>query len=96
MLNLKRYPADTLTDVYNFSIANNGPIFYFRTNHNAPFFKVVSVDISKPRSEREWKEVFPENEDANLERVLAVGEDKLAVVYKRNVCLRFRNLQPLN
>ncbi|THH29783.1 hypothetical protein EUX98_g4402 [Antrodiella citrinella] len=66
-------------------IANDGTVFYFLTNHNAPQFKVVSIDISKPSSERVWKEIIPEDKDANLEDVLAVGGDKLSVVYKRNV-----------
>ncbi|TCD60280.1 hypothetical protein EIP91_010432 [Steccherinum ochraceum] len=66
-------------------IANNGSVFYFHTNQDAPQFKAVSVDISAPLSERTWKEVIPEDSGANLENVVAVGGDSLAAVYKRNV-----------
>ncbi|TCD62958.1 hypothetical protein EIP91_006189 [Steccherinum ochraceum] len=66
-------------------IANDGSVFYFHTNKDAPQFKVVSVDISTSPSERVWKDIIPEDKDAHLETVVAVGGDSLAVVYKRNV-----------
>ena len=71
-----------------FSIANDDTVFYFLTNSNAPQFKLVSVDISVPEAERVWKDIIVEDKDAHLENVIAVGGDKLAVVYKRNVSAR--------
>lgn len=43
---------------YSF-IDNDGPIFYFRTDKNAPRSRVIAVDIRKPGSEN-WKEIVPE------------------------------------
>ncbi|KAI0761741.1 hypothetical protein BC629DRAFT_1443455 [Irpex lacteus] len=48
-----------------------------------PQYKLVSIDIASEK--REFKEVIPEDKDAHLEDVLAISDDKLIVVYKRNV-----------
>lgn len=66
-----------------YSIANDGTKFYFKTNKDAPQYKLVSIDIASEK--REFKEVIPEDKDAHLEDVLAISDDKLIVVYKRNV-----------
>ncbi|KAH8092482.1 prolyl oligopeptidase [Cristinia sonorae] len=76
--------VDTFEAKYEY-VANDGPLFYFRTNHNAPQFKFVSVDISLPASERVFKEIIPEDKDAFLEDVLAINGNTLIVLYKRNV-----------
>ena len=43
-------PTDLVDDwIGGFSyIHNKGPLFYFKTNHNAPFSKVIEMDINKP------------------------------------------------
>ncbi|KAF7799102.1 hypothetical protein EIP86_010332 [Pleurotus ostreatoroseus] len=69
---------------YNY-IANNGTVFYFLTNKDAPQYKLISVDISEPPEQRHPKEVIPEDKDAQLEDICVVNNDILAVVYKRNV-----------
>ena len=66
-----------------FSVANDGTIFYFITNKDAPQYKLVSIDIAAEK--REFKDVIPEDKGAHLEDVLAVADDKLVTVYKRNV-----------
>ncbi|WP_374581017.1 prolyl oligopeptidase family protein [Pseudoduganella sp.] len=43
---------------YNF-IDNDGPVFYFLTDKNAPRSRVIAIDIRKPGSEN-WKEIVPE------------------------------------
>lgn len=68
-----------------FSIGNDGAVFYFLTNKDAPQYKLVSVDISEPAEGRKFKDVIPEDKDAQLEDVAVVNNDKLVVVYKRNV-----------
>lgn len=40
-------------------IHNKGTLFYFKTNHNAPFSKVIEMDINKPQVDN-WREVIPE------------------------------------
>ncbi|KAH7907477.1 prolyl oligopeptidase [Hygrophoropsis aurantiaca] len=64
-------------------IANDGSVLYLRTNKNAPQYKVITIDLADPT--RTHKDLIPEQKDAFLDSVLAVGGDKLAVVYKRNV-----------
>ncbi|KAJ2925832.1 hypothetical protein H1R20_g11259, partial [Candolleomyces eurysporus] len=63
-------------------VANDGPLFYLRTNRDAPKYKAVTVDISKPI---EFKEFIPES-DGFLSDISTVNEGKnFAIVYKRNV-----------
>ncbi|WP_342118693.1 prolyl oligopeptidase family serine peptidase [Pseudoduganella sp. OTU4001] len=44
---------------YNF-IDNDGPVFYFLTDKNAPRSRVIAIDIRKPGSEN-WKEIVAES-----------------------------------
>ncbi|KIK99823.1 hypothetical protein PAXRUDRAFT_30278 [Paxillus rubicundulus Ve08.2h10] len=64
-------------------IANDGTKLYLRTNENAPQYKVITIDLSDPK--RTHADLIPERKDAFLDDVVAVGKDKFAVVYKRNV-----------
>lgn len=64
-------------------IANDGTNLYILTNENAPRYKVITVDLADPKRER--KDLIPEQKDAFLDDVTAVGKDYFAVVYKRNV-----------
>ena len=43
---------------YSF-IDNEGPLFYFLTDKNAPRSRIIAIDIRKPGSEH-WKEIVPE------------------------------------
>ncbi|KAG1807907.1 prolyl oligopeptidase [Suillus variegatus] len=64
-------------------IANDGTKLYLRTNENAPQCQVITIDLADPS--RQHKVLIPEVKDAYLDDITAVGGDKLAVVYKRNV-----------
>jgi prolyl oligopeptidase len=44
-------------------VGNDGPLFYVRTNKDAPRFRVVAVKLSTPAPES-WKTVVPEGADA--------------------------------
>lgn len=66
-------------------IANDGSLFYFLTNKDAPRSKLVSVDLADPPEDRVFKDVIPTDDNAFLEYVLAINNDYLAVVYKRHV-----------
>lgn len=52
-------------------IVNDGPIFYFLTDVDAPKGKVVAIDIRRPER-KDWKTVLPEGE-SKLEGVDYVG-----------------------
>ncbi|MGK7883290.1 MAG: prolyl oligopeptidase family protein [Crocosphaera sp.] len=47
---------------YSF-IDNEGSIFYFRTDLNAPKGKIIAIDINNSNSEK-WQEIIPENNQA--------------------------------
>ncbi|KAF9558232.1 prolyl oligopeptidase [Agrocybe pediades] len=63
-------------------IANDRTVFYFRTNKDAPKYKVIAVDTSK---NNETKELIPERGDATLSSVVSVNKAYFALTYKRNV-----------
>ncbi|KAH9950170.1 prolyl oligopeptidase [Amylocystis lapponica] len=65
-------------------IANDGTKFYLLTDEGAPQYKLVTVDLAHPPEQRVFHEVIPEDKDAHLDDVLAIG-DHLVVRYLRNV-----------
>jgi prolyl oligopeptidase len=60
-------PADA---IYRF-IDNDGPVFYFQTDLDAPRGRVVAVDVRTP-ARKDWKTVIPEG-DATLLLVNLLG-----------------------
>src|SRR5262249_4984380 len=58
-------------DEYNF-IDNDGPVFFFFTNKNAPRGRVVAIDVRKP-AEKDWVELIPQAAET-LENVSLVGD----------------------
>jgi prolyl oligopeptidase len=46
---------------YNF-IDNDGPVFWFKTDLNAPRGKVIAIDITKPERAN-WKEIISQSEE---------------------------------
>ena len=57
-------------------VANDGPLFWFRTNLNAPRWRVIRVDIRTPERSH-WQETIPESDDV-LQRVSLVGNKFIA------------------
>ena len=54
-------PVDLIEDFdneYSF-IGNDGPIFYFKTDLQAPRGRLIAIDIASSRSERTGKKSFP-------------------------------------
>jgi prolyl oligopeptidase len=64
---------------YNF-IDNEGPVFVFRTNRDAPLGRIISIDTSKPLPPK-LDDLVPESRD-KLEAVSSVGERFVAVYLK--------------
>ena len=62
-------------------IGNDGGIFYFFTNLDAPRGKVISINIDQPEKSN-WKTILPESE-AVLARVMMV-DDQFAAVYNQD------------
>lgn len=46
---------------YDF-LGNDGPLFYFHTNLNAPRGRIIAIDIRQPERTN-WRELVPEQED---------------------------------
>src|ERR1043166_9032818 len=53
-------------------VDNDGPVFYFRTDLNAPRYRVIAVDTRHPER-AEWKEIIAQSADM-LQGVSSVGE----------------------
>jgi prolyl oligopeptidase len=70
-------PADAIS----YFIDNDGPVFYFQTDLDAPRGRVIAVDTRTP-SRKDWKAVVPEGE-ATLLRVDPIGD--------RFICNYFRD-----
>ena len=64
---------------YSF-IGNDGPVFYFKTDVDAPRGKVIAMDIRKPAREN-WKELIPQSKDT-LTGVNLVGNMFVATYLK--------------
>jgi prolyl oligopeptidase len=66
-------PVDLVDDMdneYTF-LDNDGPVFYFKTDLDAPRGRVIAVDTRKPER-KNWREVIPQAAD-NLVEVNLVG-----------------------
>ncbi len=62
-------------------VDNLGPVFIFKTNHDAPRCRVIAIDTSKP-DEQHWKELVPDV-DETLRQVNLVG-DRIFTLYLKD------------
>ncbi|MHC5039202.1 MAG: prolyl oligopeptidase family serine peptidase, partial [Planctomycetota bacterium] len=61
---------DEFENDYGF-LGNDGPVFYFRTDHKAPRGRVIAIDTRKPGREQ-WREIIPQVKET-LRRVSLVA-----------------------
>lgn len=75
-------PTDLITTFDNeyTLIGNDGPVFFFKTDLEAPRRRVIAIDIRKP-DPKNWKEVIPER-DETLRGVGLVGNTFVASYLK--------------
>ncbi|KAK2989557.1 hypothetical protein RJ640_023557 [Escallonia rubra] len=73
-------------------IANDDVVFTFRTNKDAPKYKLVRVDLKEPST---WTEVLQETEKDVLESAIAVNGDQMVMSNLSDVkhVLQKRNLE---
>jgi prolyl oligopeptidase len=66
-------PVDLISDHTNkwFLIDNDGPVFYFQTDYNAPKYQILAIDIRKP-DRKNWKSILPEAKDV-IQSISLVG-----------------------
>jgi len=67
---------------YDF-ITNVGSVFTFKSNHNAPRYKLLNIDLNDAQSG--WKELVGESDKDVLEWAACVNQDKLITCYLRDV-----------
>ncbi|XP_015792125.1 prolyl endopeptidase isoform X2 [Tetranychus urticae] len=81
---------------YDF-IANDGTTVYFKTNRNAPNYKIIKLDLNDP-DEKNWIEIIPEHEKNVLNSAICVDNDKLITIYTEDVidAIQFRTLKDGN
>ncbi len=67
-------PVDLIDNFENkfFFVGNDGPVFFFRTDWQAPRNRLIAIDTRKP-DRADWKVVVPESKDA-LQGVGLVGD----------------------
>ena len=68
-------------------ITNNENLVYFKTNRDAPNFRVCRLDLNsaEPGNTKNWLDIIPEDEKAVLDDAICVDGDKLAVIHMRDV-----------
>jgi prolyl oligopeptidase len=59
---------------YNF-LDNVGSLFYFRTDLDAPRYRIIAIDVKQPER-KHWREILPQTED-KLDSVSIVGDQLL-------------------
>ncbi|XP_024359467.1 uncharacterized protein [Physcomitrium patens] len=72
---------DNLEAQYQY-VANDGPVFTFLTNKNAPRYKVSRVDFNNPEV---WSDVILESQSDVLTSVTCVNKNQLLVCYMQDV-----------
>jgi prolyl oligopeptidase len=83
-------PVVPLLDDYDASyefVGNDGPVFYFLTDLEAPRQRVLAIDIREPRRER-WREAIPQTKD-KLESVRII-HDAFVAEYLHDAHSRLR------
>jgi len=73
--------VDNFEAQYNL-VSNDGPVFTFLTNKDAPKYKVIRVDLNNPGS---WSDVIPESNTDVLTSVKCVNEKQLLLCYLNDV-----------
>ena len=61
-------------------MTNTGSKFVFRTNKDAPNYRLLLIDFDKPE-EKEWSTLVAEHEKNVLEWATVVDNDKLVLCY---------------
>ncbi|KAH8864847.1 Prolyl endopeptidase [Schistosoma japonicum] len=75
--------VDRFEAVYEY-VTNEGDSFVFRTNLDAPMYKIIKINLSCPAREH-WEDLIHHNVESLLENCVCVNEDKLIICRLKNV-----------
>jgi len=75
--------VDNFDASYDFT-ANDGTLFTFQTNLNAPRYRLIKIDIAKPEQEN-WESLVAEHEKDVLEWSACINKDVLVLCYLHDV-----------
>jgi prolyl oligopeptidase len=64
-------------------ITNDGTLFYFKTNLNAPRYRIISINFASPEVTH-WKEVIPHTEDV-LSYAVPANHNQMILAYMQHV-----------
>jgi prolyl oligopeptidase len=81
---------DGFENEYAFA-GNDGPVFYFKTDLDAPRGRVIAIDLRRP-ARANWREIVPQAQD-NLSGASLVG-NLLSAHYLHDVKTRIRMFEP--
>jgi len=81
---------DSFENEYGF-VGNDGPIFYFKTDLDAPRGRLIAINLRQP-AKTNWKEIIPQATE-NLEHVGLVG-NLLIASYLKDVKTQIRMFEP--
>jgi len=74
-------------------IHNDGPVFFVKTNSDAPRNRVVAIDITRP-GRSHWKEIIPEAPRSTLRSASVIGQRIVAhSMTDARSSIRFHDLQ---
>ncbi|XP_062890055.1 prolyl endopeptidase-like [Mobula hypostoma] len=65
-------------------LTNEGPVFTFRTNLNAPRSRVININLEQPAMS-EWRELIPQHEKDVLDWATCVNDKFLVLNYLKDV-----------
>jgi len=74
---------DNFESKYDY-LTNDGSLFFFLTNLDAPLYKIISIDFNNPERSN-WTDVIPQSEKDVLSYALCVNGDKLLICWIRDV-----------
>lgn len=78
----KPLPVVKLVDNFDASwdlVANDGEAFTFKTNLDAPRYRVVRAELSKAGSPSSWPDVIPQHAKDLLQSAVALQGDELVI-----------------
>jgi prolyl oligopeptidase len=65
-------------------ITNDGPVCVFRTNKDAPNYRLVKINLESPAIDK-WETLVPQHANDVLDWATAAANDKLVLCYIHDV-----------